>query len=372
MKGGLTMALSASIDPATTSPEGLGMVFKKKGNTYLELLTTPNLHLYPIRDFDIYGMYETCQNMLWTMKELNMTEDLPDIIDKLTPDERYYILGVLLFFKTSDLQVLENCLVKMWEMIKLPEARLFYSLQSYFEAVHSETYSMLFDMYVRCVRNNNLEVSNITKDDLSDMISGQKIDTFKSIEDKQTWCARYMEDCNAVEDLPRLLLAFACVEGIFFSGAFAAIFHLKKRNLLRNLCKANEFISRDEGQHQRFGCMLYNKLKGEGLGLSLEDELKMIQDAVDIEKKFVCECLPVALIGCNKELMQDHIEFMGDFLLQWIGRDAHYFKECPFPEFSQICLERKTNFFEETVSEYQQGLSKDVELTSDMFSECDV
>lgn len=338
--------------PSTTRDMGALHEHKHQGD-YLKLLTENRDYLYPLTDYNVFELFQECQQSLWTAEEVDLEEDTKDLL-KMNSDELRYVMMVLFFFRYADIQVLENSMVNMWKIIKLPEARMFYALQSYIEAIHMQQYGLLVLKYSSVIKNNQLEVSGISNEELDAYVKGGDLN-ISSLESKRQWVLDMLNEANEKPDasiLPKMLLAFACVEGIFFSGAFAAIDYFKKRGMLPGLCKANEFISRDEGQHLRLGCLLYKKLKNSGNGLHKEEVKRMVLAAVEVEKEFVCESLPVALIGLNSDSMSQHIEFMADYMLTLAGEDKLFFSESPYDFFDVRNLERKTNFFEERPSEY--------------------
>lgn len=358
MQSSSTLAenLSSSVKETCTSLNGPcvdALHQHKSGGDYLQLLTNDRDYLYPLKEADVFDLFQECQQSLWTAEEVDLEEDAKDLI-KMNSDELRYVMMVLFFFRYADIQVLENSMVNMWKMIKLPEARMFYALQSYIESIHMQQYGLLVLKYASVIKNNQLEVSEITNEELDAYVKGGDL-KISSLESKRKWVSDMLNESSEAQDasiLPKMLLAFACVEGIFFSGAFAAVDYFKKRGMLPGLCKANEFISRDEGQHLRLGCLLYKKLKNSGNGLPWNEVKCMVQAAVCVEKQFVCESLPVALIGLNSESMSQHIEFMADYMLTLAGEQKIFFSESPYDFFDARNLERKTNFFEERPSEY--------------------
>ena len=263
----------------TSSCNGMGAlhVYKTPGN-YLNLLTKECDYLYPLTDYDVFDLFQECQQSLWTAEEVDLEEDAKDLV-KMNCDELRYVMMVLFFFRYADGQVLENSLVNMWKLIKLPEARMFYALQSYIEAVHMQQYGLLVLKYASVIKNNQLEVAQISSAELDAYVKGGELN-ISSLASKRKWVLDMLNEASKCPDasiLPRMLLGFACVEGIFFSGAFAAIDYFKKRGMLPGLCKANEFISRDEGQHLRLGCLLYKKLKASEHGMPRGEVEKMVR-----------------------------------------------------------------------------------------------
>ncbi len=290
--------------------------------------------LFPIQHDDIWAYYKKSEASFWTAEEIDLSQDLTDW-EKLNDDERHFIKHVLAFFAASDGIVNENLAENFVSEVQYTEAKFFYGFQIMMENIHSETYSLLIDTYIK---------DNKEKDFLFNAI--ENLDCVKK---KADWALRWIDNGTFQERL----IAFAAVEGIFFSGSFCSIFWLKKRGLMPGLSFSNELISRDEGMHCDFACLLYNdhvvnKMKK-------EDIQKMITDAVDIEKEFVSDSLPVNLIGMNAELMCQYIEFVADRLLASLGNDKIYNVENPFPWMDLISLQGKTNFFEKRVGDYQKA-----------------
>jgi len=289
--------------------------------------------LFPIKYDEIWAMYKQAENSFWTAEEVDLSADLKDW-EKLNEGEKHFVTNVLAFFAASDGIVNENLAVNMMNAVQLPEARCFYGFQIMMENIHSEMYSLLIDTYVK----DNNEKSRLFN----------AIETVPCVKKKADWALRWIENGTFAERL----VAFAAVEGIFFSGSFCSIFWLKKRGLMPGLATSNEFISRDEGLHCDFACLLYTMLKNQ---LSQSDVNKMIVDAVKIEQEFVTEALPVDLIGMNARLMAQYIEFVADRLLVSLGCPKHFNSENPFDFMEAISLEGKTNFFEKRVSEYTKA-----------------
>jgi len=291
--------------------------------------------LFPITHGDIWQMYKKAEASFWTAEEVDLSSDLQDWNQKLSEDERYFIKHVLAFFAASDGIVNENLAVHFLQEVQYPEARCFYGFQVMIENIHSEMYSLLIDTYIRDVTE---------KDRLL-----RAIDTVPCIGKKADWALRWISQGSFAERL----IAFAAVEGIFFSGSFCSIFWLKKRGLMPGLSFANELISRDEGLHCDFACLLYTA--------HLQNRLpdaevqRIICDAVAIEKEFVSDSLPVRLIGMNADLMCQYIEFVADRLLLALGSTKAYNATNPFDFMELISLQGKTNFFERRVGEYQKS-----------------
>lgn len=290
--------------------------------------------LFPIEHNDIWQMYKQAEASFWTAEEIDLSPDLSDW-EKLNDGERHFIKHILAFFAASDGIVNENLGVNFLTEVQYPEAKCFYGFQIMMENIHSETYSLLIDTYVKDPKE---------KDYLFNAL-----DTVPCVQKKGEWALRWINSENFVERL----VAFAAVEGIFFSGSFCSIFWLKKRGLMPGLSFSNELISRDEGLHCEFACLLYTKhIKNK---LSQERVHEIILDAVKIEKEFITDALPVALIGMNARLMQQYIEYVADFWLDRLGYDKYYGADNPFDFMTTISLQGKTNFFEKRVAEYQKA-----------------
>ena len=291
--------------------------------------------LFPISHQDIWQMYKKHEASFWTAEEIDLQTDLADWHQKLSEDERYFIKHVLAFFAASDGIVNENLAVNFLQEVQYPEARCFYGFQVMMENIHSETYSLLIDTYIK---------EPVEKDHLL-----RAIDTIPCVKDKADWALRWINKGSFAERL----IAFAAVEGIFFSGSFCSIFWLKKRGLMPGLSFANELISRDEGLHCDFACLLYTRHMVEQL--PKETVQTIIADAVRIEKEFVSDALPVRLIGMNSDLMCQYIEFVADRLLLALDCNKLFNATNPFDFMELISLQGKTNFFEKRVGEYQKS-----------------
>jgi ribonucleoside-diphosphate reductase beta chain len=290
--------------------------------------------LFPIKHKSIWEMYKKAEASFWTAEEIDLSTDTNDWENKLNDDERYFIKNVLAFFAASDGIVNENLAVNFMNEVQYPEARCFYGFQIMMENIHSETYSLLIDTYIK----NEAEKQHLFN----------AIETVPSVSKKADWALRWIEKGNFAERL----VAFAAVEGIFFSGSFCSIFWLKKRGLMQGLSFSNQLISRDEGLHCDFACLLYKELKNK---LSENKVKEIIANAVEIEKEFVTESLPVQLIGMNADLMCQYIEFVADRLLLSLGCSKMFKSTNPFDFMEMISLQGKTNFFEGRVSEYQKS-----------------
>lgn len=290
--------------------------------------------LFPIKHKDIWEMYKKAEASFWTAEEIDLSADTVDWEHKLNADEKHFIKHVLAFFAASDGIVNENLAVNFMNEVQYPEARCFYGFQIMIENIHSETYSLLIDTYIK---------DNKEKDFLF-----HALENLDCVTKKGEWALRWIDNGNFAERL----VAFAAVEGIFFSGSFCSIFWLKKRGLMPGLTFSNELISRDEGLHCDFACLLYKQLQNK---LSQEQVHSIIGNAVEIEKEFVSDALPVKLIGMNADLMCQYIEFVADRLLQSLGYAKLYNATNPFDFMEMISLQGKTNFFEKRVAEYQKS-----------------
>ena len=289
--------------------------------------------LLPINYPRIWEMYKKHEASFWTAEEIDLSGDLKDWA-ALNDGERHFISHILAFFSASDGIVNENLAVNFMSEVQLPEARCFYGFQIMMENIHSETYAQLIDTYIK---------DPVEKDRLF-----HAIDTVPAVRDKAQWALRWIENGSFAERL----VAFAAVEGIFFSGSFCSIFWMKKRGLMPGLTFSNELISRDEGLHCEFACLLYSMLQNK---LTQKQVHTIISDAVMIEKSFVTDALPVALIGMNAKMMQQYIEFVADRWLQELGYDRLYNASNPFDFMEMISLQGKTNFFEKRVGDYQKS-----------------
>lgn len=290
--------------------------------------------LFPIEHDDIWQMYKKAEASFWTAEEIDLNQDLADWA-KLNDGERHFISHILAFFAASDGIVNENLAQAFLEKVQYAEAKCFYGYQIMMENIHSETYSLLIDTYIK----NSQE-----KDKLFNAL-----ETVPCVAKKAEWAMKWIDNGTFVERL----LAFACVEGIFFSGSFCSIFWLKKRGLMPGLSFSNELISRDEGLHRDFACLIYNKHIKNKLP---EDKIyAMVTDAVKIEQEFIVDALPVDLIGMNSKLMSQYIEFVADHLLESLNLKKIYNVSNPFDFMELISLQGKTNFFEKRVGEYQKA-----------------
>ena len=289
--------------------------------------------ILPINYPRIWEMYKKHEASFWTAEEIDLSDDQKHW-ENLSDGERHFISHILAFFAASDGIVNENLAVNFMSEVQVPEARCFYGFQIMMENIHSETYALLIDTYIK---------DPIEKDRLF-----HAIDTVPAVKKKAEWALRWIENGTFAERL----VAFAAVEGIFFSGSFCSIFWMKKRGLMPGLTFSNELISRDEGLHCEFACLLYSMLSQK---LSKQEVNHIITDAVDIEKEFVTEALPVNLIGMNAKLMSQYIEFVADRWLVELGYDKVYNATNPFDFMEMISLQGKTNFFEKRVGDYQKS-----------------
>jgi len=291
--------------------------------------------LFPIKYDKIWHMYKKHEASFWTAEEIDLSQDHIHW-DKLSANEQHFIKHVLAFFAASDGIVLENLAERFLKEVQIPEARCFYGFQLAMENIHSETYSLLIDTYLK---NDEVEKSRLF----------HAIETIPCVTEKANWAMKWIKSSNSFAER---LVAFAAVEGIFFSGSFCAIFWLKKRGLMPGLTFSNELISRDEGLHCDFACLLFSMLKNK---LSIARVNQIIEEAVAIEKNFVCESIPVDLIGMNSKMMSTYIEYIADRLLVELGGQKIYNVQNPFEWMEMISLQGKTNFFDKKVGEYQKA-----------------
>jgi len=298
--------------------------------------------LFPIQHDDIWQFYKKAEASFWTAEEIDLSQDLKDWSETMNDDEKHFIKHVLAFFAASDGIVNENLAENFVSEVQYTEAKFFYGFQIAMENIHSETYSLLIDTYVKDPKEKDY------------LFNG--IETMDCVKKKADWALRWIDKGSFAERL----IAFAAVEGIFFSGSFCSIFWLKKRGLMPGLSFSNELISRDEGLHCDFACLLYNNHIQNKLSEEIIKEI--IADAVSIEKEFVTDSLPVKLIGMNADLMCQYIEFVADRLLLELGVSKMYNSTNPFDFMEMISLQGKTNFFEKRVAEYQKaGVMKEGE-----------
>jgi ribonucleoside-diphosphate reductase beta chain len=299
--------------------------------------------LFPIEHHDIWKLYKQQEACFWTAEEIDLAQDIYDWENKLNEDEQHFVKHVLAFFAASDGIVNENLAMNFVNEVQYTEAKMFYGFQMMMENIHSETYSLLIDTYIK-ERQEQDKLFNA-------------IETIPAIKKKAEWAIKWIGSKSFVERL----IAFAAVEGIFFSGSFCSIFWLKKRGLMPGLTFSNELISRDEGMHCDFACHLFNN----HIENKISDKKikEIICGALEIEKEFILEALPVKLIGMNSELMSQYLEFVADRLLVSLGCGKVYNSENPFDFMQNIALQGKTNFFEKRVAEYQKaGVNNNVSI----------
>lgn len=325
---------ASGTDPLSAAPEGEAAepILAESADRFV---------LFPIEYDSVWQMYKQAQASIWTAEEVDLSQDMVDW-KNLNDDERHFIKHVLAFFAASDGIVNENLAVRFNNDVQIPEARCFYGFQIAIENIHSEMYSLLIDTYI----NDTAE-----KDYLFNAV-----ETVPCVGKKAEWALRWIGSSTSFAER---LVAFAAVEGIFFSGSFCSIFWLKKRGLMPGLTFSNELISRDEGLHVDFACLVYGLLQNQ---LETERVREIICSAVDMEKEFVTDALPVSLIGMNADMMQQYIEFVADRLLVALGGEKIYNAQNPFDWMELISLQGKTNFFEKRVGEYQKA---NVNSTSD-------
>lgn len=312
--------------------------YKQILSTYDEPLLKKNHDvdtIFPIQYPDLWDAYEKSVASFWTVKEIDFSRDEQDW-NKLSKNEKHFIKNILAFFAGADGIVNTNLINNFSEEIQIPEARAFYSYQQFNETIHSETYSLLIERYVK----DTPEKMNLLRG----------IHTIPSIKNKANWCKKYINR-KYCPSFAKRLIAFACVEGILFSGAFCSIFWLKKRGLLPGLCFSNELISKDEGSHLDFACQLFSKLRYKP---NEKDVHKIITEAIMHEKEFIIDSLPCNLIGMNSELMTTYIYFVGDRLLTTLGYSKIWNVKNPFDFMESISVQGKSNFFEKRVSEYNK------------------
>ena len=302
--------------------------------------------IFPIKHDDFWGMYKKAEANFWTTEELDLSKDLNDYT-KLSDNEKYFINNVLAFFAASDGIVNENLVERFCNEVTILEAKFFYGFQIAMENIHSETYSLLIDTYIKDLS---------LKDKLFNAI-----ETIPSVKKKADWALNWVGDKS---DFGKRVIAFACVEGIFFSGAFCSIFWLKKRGLMPGLCHSNELISRDEGLHTEFAVLIHHNLINK---CPDDDLLNIVQQAVAIEKEFITESLPCKLIGMNNESMTQYIEYIADRLLIMFGLEKIYNAANPYDWMEAISIQGKTNFFEKRVGEYSNASNPNVNKEDNVF-----
>lgn len=292
--------------------------------------------LFPIKFPEIWEAYKRAEASFWTAEEIDLSKDLHDWNNRMNENERFFISRVLAFFAASDGIVNENLVENFSAEVQIPEAKCFYGFQIMMENIHSETYSLLLDTYIKDPKENEFLFN--------------AIETIPEIKEKAEWAIRWIQDKDAL--FAERLVAFAAVEGVFFSGSFAAIFWLKKKGLMPGLTFSNELICRDEGLHTDFACLLFSHLKNKPDPKIIE---RIIVEAVEIEKRYFVDAIPVALLGMNADLMNQYVEFVADRLLVALGNQKIFNATNPFDFMENISLAGKTNFFEKRVSDYQKA-----------------
>jgi len=302
--------------------------------------------IFPIKQDAFWDMYKKAQANFWTAEELDLTKDLKDYIE-LSDDEKHFLNSILAFFAASDGIVNENLVERFCNEVQLLEAKFFYGFQIAIENIHSETYSLLIDTYIK-------DLTLKTK-----LLNA--VETIPSVKKKADWALKWIGDKS---DFSKRVIAFACVEGIFFSGAFCSIFWLKKRGLMPGLCHSNELISRDEGLHTEFAVLIHHTLQNK---CSDDDIYSIVKEAVMIEKEFITESLPCRLIGMNNDLMIQYIEYVADRLLLMLKLDKIYNSDNPFDWMEAISIQGKTNFFEKRVGEYSNAANPKSDSNDNIF-----
>jgi len=302
--------------------------------------------IFPIKHEPFWKMYKKAQANFWTAEELDLTKDISDY-NNLSNDEKHFLNSILAFFAASDGIVNENLVERFCREVKILEATFFYGFQIAMENIHSETYSLLIDTYIKdfTLKNKLLNA----------------IETIPSVKKKADWALKWISDKS---EFNKRVIAFACVEGIFFSGAFCSIFWLKKRGLMPGLCHSNELISRDEGMHTEFAVLMHHSLNNK---CSDKEIYEIITEAVDIEKEFITESLPCKLIGMNNDLMAQYIEYVSDRLLVTLGLKKIYNVPNPFDWMETISIQGKTNFFEKRVGEYSNAANPNADADANDF-----
>lgn len=325
-------------------------------NTFMEMYGEPmllaNKHrhvIFPIHYPDIWAFYEKAVASFWTVNEIDFSKDESDFENGMTDNERMFIKHILAFFAGADGIVNENLANNFSDEVQNPEARAFYSYQQYNETIHSHTYSLMIDRYIKSPQEKDM------------LLNG--VHTIPAVGKKATWAMKWVNKTNCPSFAKRLI-AFACVEGIMFSGSFCAIFWLKKRGLMPGLSFSNELISRDEGMHQDFAVMLFSYLKNRP---TQEEVVAIVEEAVLYEKEFIIESIPCRLVGMNSDLMSQYIEYVADRLLMQLGYKPIWNSTNPFDFMESISLSGKTNFFERRVGEYAKANVRTDESSSRQF-----
>lgn len=309
----------------------------RMGEDEILLQENPNRFvIFPIKYHKLWDAYKKAVGTFWTTEEIDLSYDRYDWENKLNESERYFIKNVLAFFAGSDGIVMENLVERFCVEVQIPEARYFYSFQNFMEGIHGETYSLLIDTYI---------TDSTEKDRLL-----RGIQTIPAVSKKAKWALRWIQDKNA--NFATRLVAFAAVEGIFFSGSFCSIYWLKKRGLMPGLTFSNELISRDEGGHTDFAVLMFEMIRHKPSQQVIHE---MFRDAVEIEKEFITDSIPCKLIGMNAEMMIEYIQFIADRLLIQLGYEKFWHANNPFDFMELICLRAKSSFFEVRVGEYQKA-----------------
>lgn len=304
----------------------------------MEFLLTPEenrLTIFPLKHIEIWDMYKKAVSCFWTSEEIDLSKDYDDWV-KLSDNERKFIKGVLAFFSSSDTIVNMNLAERFVNEIQPLEAKFFYNFQEAIENIHSEVYSLLIDTYIKDPKEKN-ETFNA-------------VENSPAIRRKADWCMKWINDHEA--PFAQRLIAFAIVEGVFFSGSFCAIFWMKEKGKMPGLCFSNELISRDEAMHVEFAVLLYSYIENR---LPVDAVIHMMKDAVTVEKNFILDSMPCALLGMNSDLMSTYIEFVADRLLTQLGYEKIFNVRNPFPFMERISIETKSNFFESRVGEYAKA-----------------
>ena len=317
----------------------------------IEPLLSPENKRYvltPIIYHDIWAMYKRAEASFWKAEEIDLSKDLEDFQGKLTDNERHFIKYVIAFFAAADGIVNENLIDNFTQEVQILEAKNFYGFQIMMENIHSETYSLLIDTYIKDRQEKQFLIDSI--------------ETIPSIKKKADWAFKWINGSGSKSSFGTRVIAFAVVEGIFFSGAFCAIFWLKKRGLMPGLTFSNELISRDEGMHTDFAVLIYQMLNNK---LSDDEIYQIVTEAVEIEKSFINDSIPCAMIGMNSDLMSQYIEYVADRLIVQLGYAKYYNSENPFDFMQLISMENKTNFFEKRVSEY--ALTSKIDNINEVF-----
>ena len=307
--------------------------------------------IFPIKQEPIWKMYKKAMSSFWTPEEIDLSKDMDDFT-KLKDEEQHFIKNVLAFFAASDGIVNENLVERFCNEVKVLEAKFFYGFQIAIENIHSETYSLLIDTYIKDIQEKTRLLN--------------AIDTIPSVKKKADWALKWINDDTS--SFGKRVIAFAAVEGIFFSGSFCSIFWLKKRGLMPGLCFSNELISRDEGLHTEFAVLMYSMLQDKPDETTVKE---IIQEAVNIEKEFITESLPCSLIGMNETLMKQYIEYVADRLLQMLKIDPVYKTANPFEWMELISIQGKTNFFEKRVGEYANKANPGMETIEEFSMDAD-